>query len=848
MVISILGISVSAHAKWKTLETWYVDGPTSVDKKTHKTATSWTSERITTQYTDDAGNTVEKIEDKMYRWRTTPVHTTSLKYMYVKQQRCRWGRCGRIRSLRWGKPISTVEVTEEKTGGYQRTDLISETIVAYAEVEEVVEEVAEVVEETPVVEEVVEEEVVEVVEEVTEVVEEEEVVEEVVEETVVETPVETASNVNSSSMDFGVNTQYLGTKTSMASSLNTYYKALGEFDNNKFNGVVNQDQALARGWTGKGSTILILDSGIDVDHAEFEGKIKYTYTWDNQWGTGINDNVGHGTHVAGIAAGKMDGNGIMGIAPDADLAIVKTTDNWSGGTYWARKGIAHMKQYEDIVVANVSANTNYQNSYKNSVSDQGNGIFTSNHEHYGGANYYNQADPTLWGDAMSDSEIVLTISAGNSSLGYVQNPATFASATDSSGNLLLGGRMIVVGNWNPSTNTVDGAKSGHVCKDYSNNTCNDKYTTNQFYILAPGSNIESSYNDGGYKNMSGTSQAAPVVAGAVAVVHQMWPYMPGADIAQLLLKTADKTITGYDESTHGQGLLDLNTATMPQGDLGISFSGRTGSTSALSGSISMSSDNSSLSSVLSTVSVVDEIGRDYTVNLSSMSNTGVSIVPIWHMNHQAGDAWSAKYAGGDTSHNGVSFGSYDNDHITMSFDSTINAEKNADGSFKEAQNVIHKLTYSSSMYSPYVAFDGMFGTVHNTTTLEYSSVYKPNNWYAQGGIMYSMTDIDQGMVTEVTPITSLYAVGGYTTNGLNLYGGIKPTIVDGTVQLTLPTSVDSTGTMHYTDYEADLRTGPVTFIGFNFGKNVLDNHTVSFNSVIDQTGTKEVGASYSINW
>ena len=172
IVATLFVVSVSAHAKWKTIDTWYVDGPTSVDRQTHKTETTWTSERITTQYVDGDGNTVEKVEDKMYRWRITPVKTTILKYKYVKQQRCRWGRCGRIRSLRWGKPISTVEVTEEKKGGYNHTKLISETIIAYAQVEEaveeeeVVEEVAEVVEETPVVEEVVEE--TPVVEETTE--------------------------------------------------------------------------------------------------------------------------------------------------------------------------------------------------------------------------------------------------------------------------------------------------------------------------------------------------------------------------------------------------------------------------------------------------------------------------------------------------------------------------------------------------------------------------------------------------------------------------------------------------------------------------------------------------------
>ena len=184
----------------------------------------------------------------------------------------------------------------------------------------------------------------------------------------------------------------------------------------------------------------------------------------------------------------------------------------------------------------------------------------------------------------------------------------------------------------------------------------------------------------------------------------------------------------------------------------------------------------------------------------------------------------------------------------MSFDSTMGAEKNADGSIKNPQDVVHKLTYTSSKYSPYVAFDGMFGEVLNTTTVEYSTVYKPNNWYMQGGIMYSMTDIEQGMVTEVTPITSLYAVGGYALDNVNFYGGVKPTVVDGSIRLNIPTSVDSSGVMHYTDYEMNLNTDPTTFIGVNYNADVLKNHTVRFNGVLDQTGTKQVGVSYNLNF
>ena len=103
---------------------------------------------------------------------------------------------------------------------------------------------------------------------------------------------------------------------------------------------------------------------------------------------------------------------------------------------------------------------------------------------------------------MLPNELILTISAGNWGLDYVQNPAVFASAVDSNGNLILDGRMLVVGNWNTGEAMIEGNKAGHVCKDYSNDTCNDPYKTSDFYILAPGTGVYSTYNDGSYKTMS----------------------------------------------------------------------------------------------------------------------------------------------------------------------------------------------------------------------------------------------------------------------------------------------------------------------------------------------------------
>ena len=652
--------------------------------------------------------------------------------------------------------------------------------------------------------------------------------------------------------------EFDGTPTIMVSNNPSYFAALPEFSD-KFNGVINQEWALSRGWTGKGSTIGILDSGVDIDNPEFAGRIKYTH--DTMFGLGdVEDVKGHGTHVAGIAAASMDGSGTMGVAPDADLAIVRITNSNSYSMSSARAGLSWLVDNTDTVVANISANTSYSSAYRDSLTNQGNGTFTSDDINYGGTNYYNMEDPEQWADALKGSEMVLVVAAGNKDNLYVQNPATFASATDAEGSLLLGGKMIVAGMWNAAFNQIEGAKSGHVCKDWTGSECNDKYRTSDFYLLAPGAGIDSTWYDGTYKIQSGTSMAAPVITGAVAVLHQQWPYMKGENLVQVLLQTANKAVDGYDVKTHGQGLLDLKKATEPIGGLGISTTGRMGAVSEISGSLSFAGDGAL--SALSDIKAVDAIGRDYSVNLSSMKQTR-DLIPVYQLNHQAGNAWSSKFVGGAQEYKGVFFNAYQTDNgfdkntfnnFTLGFDSSVFETRNpyTDQIVNKAA-FTEKWTMSNSQYSPFVSFNGMFGDVNSTTTFEYSALYQPNNFYAQGGVMYSLTDFNAGLVKDVTPITSLYAMAGWSNENINLYTGIKPMIVDGAVDVRLPTSVDAEGTMNYSNHSVSMDSDPVSFVGAEYKSNLIENefgqtHSVKMNGVVDQKQQYQIGAFYEFSF
>jgi len=102
----------------------------------------------------------------------------------------------------------------------------------------------------------------------------------------------------------------------------------------------------------------------------------------------------------------------------------------------------------------------------------------------------------------------------------------------------------------------------------------------------------------------------------------MWPHMTGANLSKLLLNTADKDFAKYDENIHGQGMLDLDEATTPQGAIGLATTGRIdGATVDVnnSGTIAMSGNTSI--SALSQMMVVDEYDRDFYFDANSMVQT-----------------------------------------------------------------------------------------------------------------------------------------------------------------------------------------------------------------------------------
>lgn len=230
----------------------------------------------------------------------------------------------------------------------------------------------------------------------------------------------------------------------------------------------------------------VTNYGLYIDK-DINGTTNTTYDWNScskvigGWDI-INgdpdpyDDNGHGTHVSGIIAANKT---IQGVAPDANLVMVKVLDS-------AGKG------YGSDIVEGIDWCVN--NSQKYNISAISISIGTDL------PNVYNSyCDSTYWLYANSINNAVYNnisvfIATGNSNqINNVSLPACIHNAT-----------------------RVSAVDKSDVIANFANRN------PAMSILMAPGVNINSTYFNGGYAIESGTSMATPMVAGASALIYQFW--------------------------------------------------------------------------------------------------------------------------------------------------------------------------------------------------------------------------------------------------------------------------------------------------------------------------------------
>jgi subtilisin family serine protease len=217
------------------------------------------------------------------------------------------------------------------------------------------------------------------------------------------------------------------------------------------------------------------------------------------------DDNGHGTHVAGIVAALDNGDGVVGVAPQAELYALKVLDEEGYGyvsdviyaIQWASDpdGDGSAKDRLDIINMSLGA-------------DVGN-IFLK------------------WACNLAYRDGLLIVAAAGN-YGAVCYPAAYSSVVAVSAT------------------------------DEEDNLAYFSSTGSQVELAAPGDNIYSTYLNNGYKKLGGTSMASPHVAGTAALVWAMDDFLTNNDVRTQLQSTAEDI--GLSTREQGYGLVDAEKA------------------------------------------------------------------------------------------------------------------------------------------------------------------------------------------------------------------------------------------------------------------------------------------------
>ena len=315
------------------------------------------------------------------------------------------------------------------------------------------------------------------------------------------------------------------------------------------------DSAWKDGATGEGAIIAIIDSGIDSDSPEFDGRI-HADSRDVVGNRSIDPEDDHGTNVALVAAGGRDNRGVLGIAFDAEVLALRADMPGSCG----------VDSPTDATLGCVFSDTAIAAGVDQAVAS---GAAVINLSLGGDA-----ANPQLLSSIRDAAAagLVIVVAAGNDGDG--SEPGVDPDQPDAFATSLLeagGGNVIIVGSVNENG-------------DFSafSNRAGDAASS---YITARGERVCCVYQDGEmfvetvsgseYVTLfSGTSFAAPQVSGAVALLAQAFPNLTGAEIVEILLETArDAGAAGIDR-IYGTGILDIAAAFRPVGTTSLAGSGK----------------------------------------------------------------------------------------------------------------------------------------------------------------------------------------------------------------------------------------------------------------------------------
>ncbi len=253
--------------------------------------------------------------------------------------------------------------------------------------------------------------------------------------------------------------------------------------------------------------VAIIDTGLDTDHEDLNGKFLWGYSWYRQgarsffiWAPRItraectisnpapcNDDHGHGTHVAGTVAAQDNSVGVVGVAPQVGLYVFKALASDGSGSYTAiSEAIIKATEGPDGIAG---------------TADDADVISMSLGGPSGNSQLQNAVNFAL------NNGVVVVAATGNDGASSPSYPAAYPG-------------VIKVGAVDSNDNIASWSNRGET-------------------ILAPGVSVLSTLPGSQYDSWSGTSMATPHVAGVAALAIAAHPTYTNTQIRNLVEGSAD---------------------------------------------------------------------------------------------------------------------------------------------------------------------------------------------------------------------------------------------------------------------------------------------------------------------
>ena len=321
------------------------------------------------------------------------------------------------------------------------------------------------------------------------------------------------------------------------------------------------------------------------------------------------------------------------------------------------------------------------------------------------------------------------------------------------------------------------------------------------------------------------NQSVTTAQTAIDLILQKWPYMTVPQANAVLARTSANYLGG--------NVIDYDALWTPSGTLSLTTAGGIKPISGYISGVNFGSTESV---------VTDDLKRSFTVNLGSM-----------HVDRPSAFSQSVGFTEQDTltsqaeylingpvaNFGGIRVGS-NYDHQTPNtgqLQYTVGIPN-----YYQKGNFSLGAQYTHLNSNPWINFTGAWGEITGSSILDNVLTYRKNGFSAQASLMYVATSIDPGLVTKVSPMLAAWTEIGYNTDpksplgNIGLYAGIKPVTLSGHVSAKIPTSIDMSGNIVYTNKKLTVQDQAIGYARITYTNRLSRHSQFKFSAMGTATG------------